>query len=327
MITSCLVSGLTVLAVACGGDDAAVPAADQAAMPAAPGADAAGMIGEEPTITRIHFRPDAPVPGDRITAQVQLEGGSRSGAKLEFSWEVGGSKLPEAGSTITVPELKRGEAVRVSVVATNSYGDSSPRTLSAKVENQPPRITNIRLREGESGDAGAYWMIEVEGSDPDGDAVEYSYSWLINGRNSDETGDRFPTSKLKRGDEVHAEVVASDGRDESDVASTGTVSVANSAPDIVSTPPRLDAQGRFEYAVKAQDADGDRTLRYELVSGPVGMRMDDLSGRVTWKPTPEQAGEHRVEIAVDDRRGGRSTQVFDLAIVVLDDGPGPANQR
>jgi hypothetical protein len=59
------------------------------------------------------------------------------------------------------------------------------------------------------------------------------------------------------------------------------------------------------------------------------MKLDDLSGRVTWKPTPEQAGQHRIEIAVDDRRGGRSTQVFELAIVVLnaDDSAGPADMR
>lgn len=287
-------------------------------------------FGEEPTITRIHFRPDSPASGDRLTAQVGLEGGSRSGAKLDFEWEVGGKKIASGGSSIIVPQLKRGESVRVTVVATNEYGSSSPRSLTAGVENQRPRITKLGLRQGESVDDGQYWVVEVEGSDPDGDELTYTYSWMVNGRRSGEGADRFPTSKLKRGDEVHAEVIASDGRDESDIASTGTVSIENSAPDIVSTPPRLDSNGRFDYQVKAQDADGDRSLRYELVSAPIGMKMDDLSGRVTWKPTPEQAGQHRVEIAVEDRRGGRSSQVFELAIVVLDDGQegsSPANMR
>jgi hypothetical protein len=322
-------SGLTALTLACGGGDEITPTAEQTSAIDAAGNVTVASIGEEPTITRIHFRPGAPVSGERLTAQVGLQGGSRSGAQLEFQWEVGGRKFPGDGSTIDIPQLKRGDAVRVTVVATNEYGSSSPRSLTAKVENQPPRITSLRLREGESVDDGQLWMIEVNGTDPDGDELSYIYSWMVNGRSSGETGDRFATSKLKRGDEVQAEVIASDGEDESDIASTGTVTIANSAPDIVSTPPRLDSNGRFDYQVMAKDADGDRLLRYELLSAPVGMKLDDLSGRVTWKPTPEQAGQHRIEIAVDDRRGGRSTQVFELAIVVLnaDDSAGPADMR
>jgi hypothetical protein len=121
-------------------------------------------------------------------------------------------------------------------------------------------------------------------------------------------------------------VVANDGTATSSAAETGVVTVANSAPQINSNPPQLGADGRFSYQLEVEDADADPHLRYALEEGPRGMSVDASSGLVTWSPTAEQGGRHRVEVSVDDRKGGKSVQTFDLAIVV-ETSVGPAAPR
>jgi len=82
----------------------------------------------------------------------------------------------------------------------------------------------------------------------------------------------------------------------------------------------MDASGRFSYAVKATDRDGDRGLRYSLEQGPEGMTIDAFSGELRWQATLRHAGEHIVEIAVDDRHGGVTSQTFYVRVAT-----GPAN--
>ena len=96
------------------------------------------------------------------------------------------------------------------------------------------------------------------------------------------------------------------------------MTIANSSPEILSVPPRLDPSGVFRYKLEVVDPDGDRALRYELTAGPRGMEIGFQSGQLTWTPEVDQAGRHRVEVAVDDQHGGRATQEFILPIVVTE---------
>jgi hypothetical protein len=44
------------------------------------------------------------------------------------------------------------------------------------------------------------------------------------------------------------------------------------------------------------------------------MSIDFLTGEVLWVPAAEQRGLFPVEIAVDDTRGGRASQRFDIEV-------------
>jgi hypothetical protein len=44
------------------------------------------------------------------------------------------------------------------------------------------------------------------------------------------------------------------------------------------------------------------------------MTIDPILGEVNWQPRPDQAGNHTVEIAVEDSRGARSVQLFELTV-------------
>ncbi|MFO1065379.1 MAG: putative Ig domain-containing protein [Pirellulales bacterium] len=74
---------------------------------------------------------------------------------------------------------------------------------------------------------------------------------------------------------------------------------ANSSPIIVSTPhTNAIRQVPYEYRLRAQDAE-QSSLRYELITAPVGMTIDADTGTVRW--TPDAIGTNNVVVRVSDR--------------------------
>ncbi|MCB9706689.1 MAG: hypothetical protein H6711_32895 [Myxococcales bacterium] len=69
----------------------------------------------------------------------------------------------------------------------------------------------------------------------------------------------------------------------------------------------------WTYVLEAVDADGD-TLTYTLVSGPLGMYLDQQTHTLTWAVTSEDIGEHMVSVKVEDGKGGEDVQDFVLVI-------------
>ncbi|MBD2468818.1 Ig-like domain-containing protein [Nostoc sp. FACHB-145] len=68
---------------------------------------------------------------------------------------------------------------------------------------------------------------------------------------------------------------------------------------------------RYVYDVDATDAEGD-SLTYLLTNAPSGMLIDSATGKITWA-TPK-SGTHKVNVRVEDGRGGIEVQSFDLLI-------------
>ena len=114
-------------------------------------------------------------------------------------------------------------------------------------------------------------------------------------------------------------MIASDGEERSARLQGPQITVENAAPVIVSTPEFGEAGDRFRYQVRAEDADGDRTLRFSLATAPPGMTIDSILGEIMWKPGDEE-GDFPVEVVVVDLQGGRATQQFEVKVGVGDAG-------
>jgi hypothetical protein len=158
----------------------------------------------------------------------------------------------------------------------------------------------------------------VEAEDPDGGDLDYRYAWRINGRAVSASGPSLDTKMLQNGDSIQVEVVAEDGRDESDPIQSAPVVIANAFPEILSSPSEISADGEFRYAIEARDPDGDRNLRYQLKTAPEGMTVNPVLGEVRWQPTAAQAGTHPVEVVVEDSAGARTVQAFELQVEAED---------
>ncbi len=103
--------------------------------------------------------------------------------------------------------------------------------------------------------------VTAASTDPEGDALTYTYSWFVNGVASGATAtNTLPASATTRGDVWEVEVRADDGYAESD-AGTASVTIGNTAPTVGSvsiapTSPTKNSTLTCSYASFA-DADGD----------------------------------------------------------------------
>jgi len=163
---------------------------------------------------------------------------------------------------------------------TAASGEAAPNP-NAPLGNQPPVIRHMRFEPARPF-ATEPIRVEVDWNDPDGDPVELSYKWSLNGRelrgNSSEM--RFP--KARKNQRLAVEVTANDGYHAS--RAELETQFRNRAPELLSI--RIEPQGAIQAGTRivarpsAADGDGD-PMRFEYewrVNGEnVGVEGDTLS--------------------------------------------------
>ncbi|MBL8027279.1 MAG: matrixin family metalloprotease, partial [Fibrobacteres bacterium] len=88
----------------------------------------------------------------------------------------------------------------------------------------------------------------------------------------------------------------------------------NHAPVITSSPITEAIAGmRYSYDVNATDADGD-TIKYKLITFPLNMRIDSLTGVITWWPKFLDLGKHNVVVEAKDKFGAFARQTFTVTV-------------
>jgi hypothetical protein len=308
-----LTLGVVALLVACGADEPA----DWSGGSARQAGAETSVTGDEnrpPVIRRVELDPAQPAPGSRVRAVVDVDDPDGDAVRLTHTWRYAGKTLRGDGPSVEMPAGARGARLEVRVTASDGQAESAPMQASAHKANARPRLMEVILDPAEEVAHGDSIAASARGGDPDGDPVDFEYRWAVNGR-WQRGGERsFSTEGLKRGDRVRVQVVASDGDEKSEPVESAEVLVANAPPQIVSSPPGRLAEGEFRYQLEAEDPDGDRTLRYRLLEGPSGMAVDPVSGVVRWKPSADQVGAHRVDLAVEDPMGAATAQRFEITI-------------
>jgi hypothetical protein len=311
----------------CGGEEHEPRPSGPSMRPMAPRASKGGAPGRTqrasdanraPRIAGVRIEPAAPVAGEPLRAIVDASDPDGDRIHYDFTWRVGDRRFSAAGDFLEHVRSKKGDVVEVTVTARDDRAESVPFRSETIVRNSPPRIVQVAI-EAEELQPGDEVEAKTTAEDRDGDPLSYEYRWRVNGITASGTGATFSTRGLRRGDALSVEVVASDGTDWSEGVRSEDVRLGNGVPVIVSQPSPPGADGVFRYRVVAEDPDGDRDLRVSLGDAPEGMVVDAKTGEVTWRPTHQQAGRHRVEVVVTDSAGGRATQSFQ--IVVGDDAP------
>src|SRR5262249_8628627 len=287
-----------------------------------------------PQITQVILQPSEPRPGAVVQARAEATDADGDALHFQYLWSVDGRRVDARGATLQVPEVPKGTSIEVEVVASDGRDQSPPASARTRVGDRPPLLEKVTLDPPDSVRIGQPLGAGPIAHDPDGDTVRFRYEWRVNGKPASEEHERFSTGSLKRGDKIEVRVVASDGDQETPPADSPAVQVANSAPQITSTPDTIQtSDGSFRYTVEARDPDGDVNLRYRLVKGPEGARIDPMLGEFVWQPTREQVGTHAVEVAVEDGHGGETHQKFELTVresvanAGSDDAGAPAKPR
>ncbi len=317
--TAILVAGAT----ACGGsDETAVPAAALKVERAASTA-----TNHAPVIRSVRLDPAAPIDGDRVHAIVSVADEDGDPIELGFEWKISGRLVPTGEASIALKGVTKRDRIEVAVKASDGKLQSVTARAEARIPNRRPTLVGVAISPQPEVLPGEKLVATAQANDPDGDPIAYSYRWRVNGKPQMDTGDTFEADDLVKGDEIQSSVVASDGTDDSDDLASVVVRVGNSHPEIVSVPEGNWTNEGFRYDVRASDPDNDGPLRYSLKTGPSGMRVDSVLGKVFWQPTPDQAGVHPIEIAVSDALGATSVQIFEITVKAEESAAPPASAR
>lgn len=254
-----------------------------------------------------------------IAVQVQSEDPEREAIFFQYQWYV--DNVPLAGQTkATFPSelLRRGQTVFVEIIPSDGTNKGQPyQTKSVMVGNTSPKIETVSLRP-QAARSGDKLEAVVEASDPDHDRIDLIYKWYRNEIMIKEGEETFlDTAGLVARDKITVEVTAYDPAAIGNSLKSEPLVLGNSAPQIISTPPSSASQGRFDYAVKAIDLDGDQVIYY-LETAPTGMNINETSGHILWQIPSEQKGIFHVKVVAKDGHGGMATQEFDLTLIGTD---------
>jgi hypothetical protein len=299
---------LAILLLACG--DAA-PESEAGPLPSAAQVD---RDNAPPEILDVSLEPASPAPGASVRARVEVDDPDGDPVKMTYDWTLDGEPVGSGLAKLVLTSGSRDQRLEVTVVASDGRADSDPARAWAHLGNRPPRVERLLVGPGLEITAGDEVAVEAVADDEDGDALTLRHVWKVNGVRWPHEGAVFATGSLAKGDEIVVEVRAHDGTDLSEPLATSPIRVVNRPPRVVSQPGASAPAGGFHYVVKAEDPDGDAPLEFALEQAPRGMRIDSRSGEIRWQPDAGQAGEHRVEVLVDDGNGGRVLHVFDVRV-------------
>lgn len=181
--------------------------------------------------------------------------------------------------------------------------------------NQAPVITS---RPPTLGYAGDLYIYAVRADDPEGDALTFKPLAAPTDMTIHETTGVIrwtPTA----GQAGAASVVIQVDDGQGNLATQSfTIEVSatprNQAPIITSRPvAHATADGSYTYQLVARDPEGE-SLRYELISGPAGMQVNEATGLVTWSPVDNTRPTHTVSVAAFDPQDSRALQTFVLEV-------------
>lgn len=302
--------------IGCGGaDEAAVPADAAGAQAAAAQPNA---NNQPPVIQEVKLTPAKPRPGESVSVKVSAQDPEGEPLSYEYRWRVAGTALDNKSSSYHVESVGRDSSIEVTVIAHDPQGGASePMAATARVGNQSPQLLQVLLKPLGDVTSGNDITAEPRAIDAENDSIEYRYRWTLNGETLSIEDATLPAKLLKRGDKVVLEVWASDGLDETEPLESAPIEIHNGAPHILSSPGPIGPDGIFRYALRVEDPDGDKSFRYRLLKGPDGMSVGFDDGQVTWDPAGGSAGDHEVELAVEDLFGASTVQKFTLQVAFV----------
>ena len=248
--------------------------------------------------------PENPTAKGCLRATVQGVPGSSL-----VTWSVKGTMVASG----TDPQLcsknyVRGDKVTVNV-GTSDVGASAAVTIG----NSLPRIVDVSSIPEEIF-SGVEVTVTPVAEDDDGDDVDFSYQWLINGEPDPQFTDAtLPAGAFAKGDRLQVQIVPNDFYDDGPAYTSFATVVANAPPVITSKPPEGIASLDYAYQVVVSDPDDD-TFTYRLEEAPDGMTIDEKTGLIAWSLIEASPGEHTIAVIVSDPDGAETAQEYTLTL-------------
>jgi hypothetical protein len=157
---------------------------------------------------------------------------------FEYSWEIGDTRLSPTADVLPHPEHRRGDRVRVGVVASDGRTTSERAVAEVTIGNAPPGAPAIVIEPSPArSEFDMRCRVVTPAVDPDGDTVTYRFSWTRDGvawtgdtAQTVHPADTIRAAHSARGEVWRCSVSAFDGEDEGPAASVAATVSAWTGP-------------------------------------------------------------------------------------------------
>lgn len=268
-----------------------------------------------PVISSATILPEKPTKESDLNVMAQSKDPDKDTIQYRYQWiknevEISG----EDKSALESRNFRKGDVIQVRVTPWDGKTEGAPfLSPSVKILNSLPVIETVSV-EPKVPYASDSLKALVTSSDKDGDFIYFSYQWEKNGvLLAEERGETLERGRFKKGDAVRVIVTPDDREASGTPKKSEPVTLSNSPPIIVSTPPNSVKGNAYMYQVNAKDPDED-PVAFKLKSGPKGMEINKETGLLRWNIQKEDKGSHPVEIEVSDKDGAKSVQRYVLEV-------------
>ena len=279
------------------------------------GTEIQSKTNSPPAITSITISPNQPNKESELSLFIQSRNPGGDPLTYRYQWIKNDNEISgENKESLKSGNFKKGDFIRVRVIP--SDGQTVGKAFLSdpvRIINLPPVVEEVII-EPKVACANSDLKAVVKGSDPDGDSINYLYKWDKNGVVLlGEDAGILSQSQFKRGDLIAVTVIPNDGEASGKPKKSDAITIANSPPVIVSSPPTELSSNIYSYQVKADDPDGDPIL-FNLKAAPKGMVINKETGLIQWEVSKWDQGDHLIEIEATDSEGGKSFQRYTLSI-------------
>ena len=125
-------------------------------------------LNQPPKIVDISLIPSIPVTGDEIKAVVKVHDPDGDEVTLNYKWFINEREVEESNKPILKYPIKRGDKIKLVVVASDGQARSKEVVATATVENAPPKAT-VKKQEFH----GTKYVAVIQAYDPEGDPITF----------------------------------------------------------------------------------------------------------------------------------------------------------
>jgi hypothetical protein len=268
-----------------------------------------------PVITSVTISPEQPNKESDLSLFVQSRNPGGNPLTYRYQWVKNDEDIPgENQESLSSGNFIKGDLIQVKVIPSDGHALGKPfLSEPVRISNLPPVVEEIHI-EPKVAYSNSDLKAVVRSSDPDGDSVNYDYTWEKNGVVLSEK-DILESNGLKRGESVTVTVTPHDGEVSGKPKKSELLIITNSPPLIVSSPPANLKGNTYTYQMKAEDPDNDPII-FTLKKAPNGMVINKETGLIQWEFAKKDHGSQLIEIEASDPEGAKSFQRYGLTIEV-----------
>ena len=253
-----------------------------------PATASASIDNVVPVIDSLELTPAEVYEATTLTATVGATDADSDSVVLSYAWWVDGAEvLVSDANTLTGEHFNKHSAILVIVTPNDGFADGDSVTSDTlTILNTVPTLTGASLDLAEIREADTVTCLPEGWADDDGDSASYSYTWTVDSADAGVTSETLDGAYFSSGQSVACTVTPNDGEADGAPATTGSVTVSNTAPVIsgVTVSPTSPREGDTLTVTigTSTDDDGDTvTYSYEWLvnsaSTLVGPSFDSLS--------------------------------------------------